>query len=58
MHRPETKIEMEVEILCNKPSHSAKSIKNQCIGLTGEYREIFFFSTASGIFGEKTELFQ
>jgi hypothetical protein len=27
MNRPENKIETEVEILCNKPSHLAESIK-------------------------------
>jgi hypothetical protein len=27
MHRPETKIEKEVEILCNKPSQQPKPMK-------------------------------
>jgi hypothetical protein len=27
MRRPETEIEMEVEILCNKPSQHTKSMK-------------------------------
>jgi hypothetical protein len=27
MHRPETMIEKEAEILCNKPNHQAKSMK-------------------------------
>jgi hypothetical protein len=27
MHRPETKIEKEVEILCNEPNQQTKSMK-------------------------------
>jgi hypothetical protein len=28
MHRPETKIEKEVKILCNKPNQQIKSVKS------------------------------
>jgi hypothetical protein len=34
MHRPETKIAKEVEILCNKVH------ENQCIGFTGEFHVV------------------
>jgi hypothetical protein len=34
MHRPETKIEKEVEILCNKTQPLNQVHENQCIGLT------------------------
>jgi hypothetical protein len=53
MQRPETKIEKEVDILCNKPSHQVH--KNQCIGFIGEYCGTIL-STASAIFAVKTEL--
>jgi hypothetical protein len=35
MHRPETRREKEVKILCNKPS----AWKKECIGLNGEFFE-------------------
>jgi hypothetical protein len=57
MHRLATDIEKEVDILCNKPSHSLSQVhENQCIGLIGEYCETII-STASAIYGLKTELF-
>jgi hypothetical protein len=37
MHRAETKTEKEVTILCSKPTQQTKLIKNQCIGLKGEF---------------------
>jgi hypothetical protein len=40
MRRPETKIEKDVEILCNKPSQVNE---NQYIRLIGEYCETIFF---------------
>jgi hypothetical protein len=45
MHRPETKIERETKILCNKQIH-----ENQCIGLNGEFLKPF-----CAICGVKTE---
>jgi hypothetical protein len=37
MQRPETEIEREVKILCNKPNQQINSMKTQCIGLNGGF---------------------
>jgi hypothetical protein len=53
MHRPETKIEKEMKILCKKPSQQTKSTK---IGLIGKFQVCeFFLPTASAICGIKIE---
>jgi hypothetical protein len=41
IHRPETKTEMEVRILCKKPSQKNQVHEDQRIGLNGGFWEPF-----------------
>jgi hypothetical protein len=55
MHRLETKIEKEVEIVRNKPRHWTQSMKTNAEDELGNTVKLFL-SNASAIFGIKSSL--